>query len=144
MYDVRVLFDALISISKYPSVSYYLCNNSKTVHLPNFENGIVKSMRNAELTDDEKRAISTSDPGQRDNLKPVNDISTFLSRNLLYTKAQKIPKRTRVANFNISSLHPIWQKGCSVSQAMYLETTEAKWILFIWEKHYFCVDRKKI
>ena len=101
-------------------------------------------MRNVELTDDEKHAISVSDPGQREELKPVHDISTFLSRNLLYTKTQKIPKRTRVASFNISSLHPIWQKGCSVSQAMYLETTEAKWILFIWEKHYFGVDRKNI
>jgi len=58
MSGTRTLFDALIK--KYPLLKDDIKTNSRHVHNPDFENGIVKIIQmnqEAKLTDDEKEAV---------------------------------------------------------------------------------------
>ena len=57
MSGTRTLFDALIK--KYPLLKDDIKTDSRHVHNPDFQNGIVKIQMNQEarLTDDEKEAV---------------------------------------------------------------------------------------
>ena len=121
MSGTRTLFDALIK--KYPLLKDDIKTNSRHVHNPDFENGIVKIQMNqgARLTDDEKEAVQVFLIEDIDRDVEERELS-FVESVLLEAEAQR-KKRAKVSKYH-STAHIT-----PVSSICRLTETDASFII---------------
>ena len=102
MMGTRNLFDALIK--KFPSMRDDIKSNSKHVHCPDFENGIVKiqSHQEAKLSAAEKEAVKVFLIEEVEREEPADELS-FVQSVLMEVEEQQ-KKRSRVTKYR-STMH---------------------------------------
>ena len=118
MSGTRTLFDALIK--KYPLLKDDIKTNSRHVHNPDFENGIVKIQMNQEarLTDDEEEAVQVFLIEDIDRDVEERELS-FVESVLLEAEAQQ-KKRAKVSKYrstaHVTPVSSICEQTNSISK----------------------------